>query len=276
MKKLTCILPPDHNLFLFGDDHEGTILRDTELWARLVEMILHTFEGCKNNFGIDHGDCCEAITVDDPRYDGITTQGLVLQQIERAVKNREAIKDRLIGICEGNHPLKLWRFGRITEHICKKIEVPYLTWSATIEYRNKARDLMYRHFCAHGFNAINSRLDDPVDRENTMRRALRRQLQGKSANCQLNSMGHSHRLLVYSPKPPIDPVSGVGLPITAGNAAFIPPYHRYYVNTGSFYKSTGDGFSGYAEIKGYDPMPTGFAVAIVRGGVIQEVREIYG
>jgi len=35
-----------------------------------------------------------------------------------------------------------------------------------------------------------------------------------------------------------------------------------------------NGVSGYAERFGYDPVELGFAIAIVRGGIIQDVRKI--
>ena len=274
MIKLQREMPQDYNLFLFGDDHEGVTLRDQELWGKLIDMMHQKIEGCKANFGVDHGDIVEAIAIDDPRFDGLTTEGKVLNQIQQAIKNREAIKNKLIGICEGNHPLKLWRFGRITEHICNELKVPYLSWSAVLDYTYK-KQTVFRHYCAHGFKAINSSMPDLHDRRLAMERSLRRQLQYKAHNCYLMSIGHSHRLIISEPQFLYDPETGHRIESTNFSEKYVPPKDRWFVNTGSFYKSMGNGISGYAEIKGYDPMRTGFALAIVRNKKIIEIRKIF-
>ena len=75
-------LPANFNLFLFGDDHEGTLLRHNKGWNKLVNMMESEFEGIKprHNYGVHHGDFIEAITVDDYRFD---TQNEVLNQISQ-------------------------------------------------------------------------------------------------------------------------------------------------------------------------------------------------
>ncbi len=55
---------------------------------------------------------------------------------------------------------------------------------------------------------------------------------------------------------------------------FIHPDMRWYVNTGTFRKSLGIGFTDYAELKGYDPIPIGHAVAEIRGRGIVNIREV--
>jgi len=137
---------------------------------------------------------------------------------------------------------------------------------------------MFRHYAAHGFSSINSRIDDPKDAKNSMCRSLKRQLYKKAGDCVLQSMGHVHRLLVYNPEPElyISTTNGQSHDYTSPNqkAKWIPPTQRWYVATGSFYKTLGDGYAGYAEIKGYDPLQLGFAVAVVRDGELKRVDEV--
>jgi len=263
---------------LFGDDHEGSSLRSASGWGELVKSMRSEYEGCADNFGVDHGDIIEGIQIDDPRYDVLTIEGVPLQEVERAIRNRQAIKDKLVCILEGNHPLKLKKFGMLTEYVCGKLGVRYGTWTSIITYRNNGK-VLFRHYVAHGFGALNSTIDDPRDRENSMLRSLRRKLQRKAGNTVLMSCGHTHKLLVYKPKK-ILYITGKGGRIkqhyksTKQNINYIAPDERWYVNTGSFYKTYAMGHSGYAEIAGYDPIELGYAIAIVRGGKLRDVHKI--
>ena len=278
MQLISQEVPLDFNLFLFGDDHEGSRLRHADGWGQLVEAMRSDYEGCGDNFGVDHGDIMEGIQIDDFRYDAFTVEGVPLQEMERAKKNRLAIKDKLICIMEGNHPLKLKKFGMLTPHVCTELGVKYGTWSAIIEYTHKGT-VLFRHYATHGYESINSTIDDPVDRENSMLRSLRRKMQRKAGNTVLMSMGHTHKLLVYNPKPMLY-ITGEGGKIEqhykypAQAADYISHDQRWYVNTGSFYRTYMMDNSGYAEIAGYDPIELGYAIATIRGGQLQKVRKV--
>jgi len=281
MKLIKKTVPLDHNLFLFGDDHEGSILRHKEGWEKLEDMINSEYEGVSANFGVDHGDIIEAITMDDPRYDNKTIKGNVMQEIKQAIKNRQKIKDKLVCILEGNHPLKLWRFGNITEDICTELEVPYGTWSAKITYESVKKKFIYKHFACHGHRSINSSADDPKRKLANMELILKRLMKDKFGDTLLNSMGHTHKLLVCDPTSKlylVDDGTGIKAKYTKAQSrdetGYINPDHRYFVNTGSFYKLYENEVSGYAERFGYDPVELGFAIAIVRGGELKEVRKV--
>jgi len=97
-------IPSDCNIFLFGDDHEGSRLRYDGGWEKLIDMMHSEYDGVSENLGVDHGDIIEAVMIDDNRYDGLTTDGIILQQIQKAIRNRVAIKEKLIAVMDGNHP----------------------------------------------------------------------------------------------------------------------------------------------------------------------------
>ena len=285
MKTIRKEMPLDFNLFLFGDDHEGSRLRYDKGFVQLVRMMNSEYMGlpASRNYGLDHGDITEAIMIDDKRYDGFSTkQGAVLQEISMAKKHREPIKKKLICIMEGNHPEKLWRFGPITQDVCEHLKVEYGTWQAIIQYYNRGR-LLFSHYATHGYGSINSKIPSPRDRENSMLRSLMRLMMRKTGNCILSSMGHTHKLLICSPVHElyITPDKNGKKDKTQQHyteadqmADFIPFDERYYVNTGSFYRTFGEGFSGYAERAGYDPVELGFAVAMVRKGKLIKVEKI--
>jgi len=279
VKVIRVTMPKDFNLFLYGDDHEGNKLRHDDGWRELVDHITHKAFGlpADRNHAVDHGDIIEAIDQLDPRYDDQTQKGAFLEQTLQAVKNRDRIKKHIIAILEGNHPLKKWRFGRATEFVCNQLGVEYGTWSCIIEYCDNTGAVMFRHYATHGFSGINSRIDDPVDRRNGMKRALRRQLQNKAQDCVLMSMGHAHRLLKYEPMPM------VGIKVNADwieqdypaadqAASYIPSELRWYVCTGSFFRTYGEGMVGYAEVAGYDPTELGYQIALVRDGRLVDVQ----
>ena len=136
MKIINFKVPKDFNLFLFGDTHEGSVLRHENGWKQLVNMMLSDYGGLsfEFNYGLDHGDIIEAILVDDPRYDGSTTkEGSILAQIFNSAKQRKDIAKKLIAVLDGNHPDKLKRFGEITKTMCDQISVPYGTYSCIIK-----------------------------------------------------------------------------------------------------------------------------------------------
>lgn len=286
MKLINIRVPVDFNLFLTGDDHEGTKLRHHSGWEQFVHMVSSPYDGIppQHNYVVDHGDIIEAITIDDPRYDGMTiSEHSMLKQMESAYKHRLPIKSNIITILDGNHPRKLWRFGDITQEVCRQLDVPFGTWSARITYSDFYGNVLFKHFCTHGVGqALNSIADDPVRREANLKLALKKKLKFKAGDTALMSMGHTHKLLVCGPTKELflndskgviaDDYTDASMFMSTG---FIPPDLRWYVNTGSYYRLYGDdATSGYAEMAGYDPIELGFAVAKIRNGRIMEIEKV--
>jgi len=281
MKLIKFSVPNNFNLFQFGDDHEGTCLRHKEGWEQLVDMMNSPYGGLKAdcNFGVDHGDIVEAIAVDDKRYDEDTTSLKVSKQEDQAVINREKIKDKLVCIMEGNHPRKLKNYREITKEVCKKLGVNFGTWSAKITYYS-GNSFYFKQFATHGSRTISSTADDPLRAESNMRLILKRLLKNKFGDCLLMSMGHSHKLIVT---PPINALymADDGKEIKQhytqrklGRSEYIHPDHRWYINTGAFYKLYEDGKTSYAEIAGYDPIELGFCVVRYRDGDIEGIDKV--
>ena len=279
-------LPANFNLFLFGDDHEGTLLRYDKGWRKLVDMMESEFEGVKprHNYGIHHGDFIEGILVDDYRFDMLTTkEAFVLRQLDEARRNMEPIKDRLLCFLDGNHPRKLQKFGQITEYFCnEKLGRPeiYGTYAAHNTYLDNRGKVIFRHFCTHGAGSISSVADDIERARANMRLSLKRKLKNKFGDTLLMSMGHTHKLIICKPTNVLY-MQGANGEVSQEYTSpkrtdgFIHPDYRYYVNTGSFYRLYGDGVSGYGEVANYDPIQLGFAVAIVRNKKLIDVKEVH-
>jgi len=277
------IVPKDFNLFLYGDDHEGSVLRHKEGWNKLIDMILSPYGDlpASCNFAVDHGDIVEALCTDDPRYDASTTSLNVTKQIKQAVKNREKIKKKLVVILDGNHPRRLKNFGEITSDICEELGVPFGTWSAKINYSTKNGDFLFKHHCVHGSRTITSTADDPKRRLANMELILKRLLKDIWGDCLVQSMGHTHKLLTPEPVNSLYLTDGGGKIKQnytkrkgINKTEYIHPDHRWYVNTGAFYKLFENGVTSYAEVAGYSPIELGFAVARFRDGDIERIDRI--
>lgn len=276
-------MPADFNLFCYGDDHEGTVLRDNSGWNKLVAMMNEPYGDlpASRNIGVDHGDTIEAIKTDDPRYDHITQKrASITSQAAQAVRNRKSIRKQLVCILQGNHERKLHRFGDITKDlICEPLKVEYGTYACVITYQSKKGEIYFKHYCAHGWGSIRSAADDIVRQESNRRLSLKRKLRKKMDDCLLMTMGHTHQLLKLEPIHELYMTSDeLGLnqsfrrPIK--DEDYIHPDHRWYLNVGSFHKTYELDLSGYNEVAGYDPTLLGFYVVRVRDKTIEGIDEI--
>ena len=284
MKIITKQLLSNHNIFLFGDSHIGNALRHKKGFDKMMNMMHSEYEGvpAKGNYGIDHGDIIEAITIDDPRIslEGIK-DAIPTVQMAQAVKEYRPIAHKMLFMCEGNHPFKLWRFGPITQLICDELKIPYGTWSAKLVARDARGQLLYKSFHTHGRKSITSTADDPKRRIVNQRLILKRHLKFKMGDCILMCKGHVHKLIVCGPESELY-MKDDGVKIkqaytmdhTDQTDDYIHPDHRTYVCTGSFLRLYGEDVSGYAEIAEYDPLELGFCIARIRNRKLKGVDVI--
>lgn len=281
MQLLNAQIKPDSNIFLIGDTHEGARLFDEDGWDVLVEMLNSPYDGCANNYYVDHGDSIEAILVDDPRFGHAETRDArTLTQMDGAVARRRKIASKCLCWLTGNHEYKLQRFGDVSERMARDLGVPYGTYSAKITYRSNG-SILFKGFHTHGFGTMSHQAGDEEQRIANQKVKMKRLLRFKAADCYLQSMGHTHRLLVRPPLLKLNLVDdGSKLkqvydkpPDKFKQGDLLHEDMRWYVNTGCFLKTMALGFSGYAERAGYDPAVLGFAVAVVRGGKLVNVRE---
>lgn len=281
MKLITRQLPVNHNLFLFGDLHDGSVLSSERGWEALVKAMKSEYDGCSNNYGADGGDMMEAIMADDPRFSPEKlTEPLPLVQMERAIEKREPIKDILLYILMGNHERALWRFGDMTAKVCKDLGVEYGTYTAKLIVEDSKGNLMYKVFDTHGSRGITSTADDPIRRRTNMELILKRQLKRKAGDCAVMIKHHVHKLIACKPEADLyltDDGKKIKQEYTSWgqNERYIHPDARWYGCAGSFLKLYGRGVSGYAEIAEYDPVELGFLVLKVRNKKIVDLEPYY-
>jgi len=277
-------VPLNWNLFLCGDKHTGSRLSHNKGWEKMCDMIMSNYDGisAKHNYCVDHGDTIEAIDIKDPRFEMETIESprmtQVLNQAKAAVHERKPIQKNLITILKGNHEHKVMRFGNVTKFICEDLQVPYGTYSSVIQYINRG-EVLFKHYAHHGFGSIKS-IAHPTKRRLTNKQiSLMQKFDGKFGDCLLCSMGHTHQLIVASPDPMLYLTTDseqINHNYTSPKktAGYIDPSHRWYCNTGSFLKTYGLGYDGYAERAGYDAIDLGFAIVKVRNGKIENIVKV--
>lgn len=281
MKLLKHNLPVNHNIFLFGDLHLGTVLCHREGIQQMIDSMHGSYKSCSNNYGVCMGDMIEAIMIDDRRYDIATTaEPFPLQQVKDAVNILSPIATKILVMLKGNHEHALWRFGDLAREIADQLGVTYGTFSSKLTINDKDGKYLYKIFATHGRKGINSAADDPLRRATNMELTLKRHLKFKAGDAVIMAKGHTHKLLVCEPESELyltDDTKEIKQHHISSSqkAPYIHPDHRYYINTGSFLKLYGeDGISGYAEMAEYDPLILGYAVATIRDGVLQGVDKV--
>ena len=276
MRIIRVIVPDNFDLVLFGDCHEGSMMFQENGFKKMADYILSD----KNILAVDHSDAIEAITVDDKRFHIETTKRVNIdKQVDAAIDRRFPFRKRLITVLKGNHEHSLIRVTNAAERIANGLGVRYGTFSCVIEYYDSNRNLMFKHYATHGSGKINSTADDPVRANTNKKLILKRKLKNKFGDTLLNSMGHTHKLLVLPPEPMLYLQTENGkikqhYTAPRKTTGYIEPNHKWYVNTGSLMKLYLDGTDGYAERFMLDPVELGFAVAKIRDKIITGIETI--
>ena len=272
----------DSNIFLIGDRHIGNATRDTDAWEKLVEMVHSEYDGLppNRNYIVDHGDVIEGISSDDPRFQAEAHKDPVIKEVEYAIEDNKRTAAKTIVQLQGNHEQKWHRFGDLAEYMCKQSGIQYGTYSCIIVYHDANGNYLFRHHAHHGFGQIRSNAKDPDQELANKLAALKMKLKGLAGNCLVQSMGHTHQLLVNKPKEQLLEMESNGkikreYATAKKRDGYIHPDFRWYINTGSFTRIySDDPISGYVERRGYKPTDTGCAVVKVRGGSVYDIDEI--
>lgn len=298
MRLINQQVPMNFNLFLFSCTHWGSTFTHESGWEHFVEQMNTNYEGlpASANYAVHHGDMVESIRINDKRWSlRGHKKGGILPQYKESIKLMRPISKKLVTMLMGNHELGLLNeFGDLTAGVAQELGVPYGTYSSKISYRSK-RDgrLLFKHYATHGRKPIGSTADDPERRDSNMRLQLKRHLKFKAGDTVLMSKGHTHRLLVAEPHHELYLHSDEerirqGYTDTIQTLPFIQYDLRWYVNVGAFYRVYGSDVvnydfdkpdegaqSSYVENGEYDPVELGFAVVLVRDGLIRKVmREV--
>ena len=280
MQLLSKQFPDSFNIYLISDAHEGSSLQHKEGLKEVIETVASD----KIGYMASGGDDIEAIMVDDKRYDAETidteTKAVPLLQAEAVIDIYQPVKKKLLFKLTGNHEYKLHRFGNLTQFICKRLEVPYGTYSCKFTALDKKNKPMFKFFYTHGWGSVGSTADDPVRRLANMQLQIKRKLQPLAGDCVLMACGHNHKLIVVEPERELY-LTDNGTHIKAKYTKppqfgdYIDPSLRWYCSTGSFLKLYGDmGVSGYAERMMLSPSELGYIKVEVRDKQITSVQKV--
>jgi len=274
-------LPKDHNLVLFGDTHFGNPLTHYDG----IKEVIYYIKSDRRAYSAFMGDGIEGITIDDRRIDLQSNVSFPEQEKDDIKAELRPIKNKIIIYLIGNHEWKLLKFGNMALAVCSDLKIPYGSFSAKLSIYNND-NLMYRLFLTHGAGSINSRVRDASRRRLTMLENLKGKLFMLAGDCHVMAMGHTHKMLTYSPEEQNglfltgeDKITQhYELPATP-EKGFIHPDFRWYINTGGFEKlydaKLGElPISGYAERMLLPPLELGFVVLKIRKGKIVDTEKI--
>lgn len=280
MKLLSFRLPKTHDLFFVGDIHEGNALVSHHGIAKMVKIIKKKAA----NRVVLMGDLADAIEHTDKRYSRTTLDEktpVPLLQYQAVVEMLKPLRGRILCALEGNHDYGIAeRFGdMVADYVCRELQTEYGTYMAKLSICAPAGGLMYKVFVTHGGRSITSCADDPIRVRSNLCLRLKRLLRHQAGDAVIMGMGHAHKLLVQPPVAELyltDDADRVRENYTAAEQTgkYIHPDLRYYFCSGSFLKGQGDGISGYAERKQYDPTEIGFVVAHIENGIVTGVEKI--
>ena len=276
-------VPQNFNVFFFGDLHIGSLLFHDSGFNDALALVGGEYRGAKTNHIIGMGDYIEAIDHSDKRFDTYTIDLKKIRPELQAEYFRDLIKPhrrQIDVLLYGNHEDTLMRYYDYVGGICRDLSVAYGTYTSVVSYYNKKGELLFKVYAAHGRGSIKSAADDPIRVEANLNLALKRKLKNKAGDCAVMAMGHTHLLLVSKPKKTLYMTSEDGAikqNYMEGeqSAQYIHPDHRYYLNTGTFRRTSMRGVSDYAEKAMYDPVVLGFPVLLVREGKIIDVVKEY-
>ena len=225
--KLPWLLGKTQYLIPFGDVHEGSPNHHKEKWNEFLKWA----ESKPNAYFLGMGDYFDLMSISENKkiknaglHDSTleTLDDIYNDQVVRFVGKIAFMKDRLIGLLEGNHHSEFQDGTTSTQRLAIYMKTKYLGWSSLIRMsfidgeRSKTKLDIYAH---HGKGGASKLVGASINHVQNMNQV---------ADAQIYLMGHDHAKLV-----------GMSdrLYLTDGNGALhIRPQKTIYARTGSFLK----------------------------------------
>ena len=92
------------------------------------------------------GDMIEAIRTDDPRFDaGTVSEPIPMRQAADVISVFSRIADKGIVMLDGNHELKLHRYGSLGQYMADSLGIQYGTYSSVVSFLHDG-SLLFRGF----------------------------------------------------------------------------------------------------------------------------------
>ena len=280
MQLIDFTVPKDFELVPCSDVHVGLLQHHKEAF----QEVLNDCYKKKNRYLFIGGDLAEGRPRDHKYNDPDTlTQDLRLPELQYEEFERLitplARKKKIIAINEGNHDRFLSKnYGNRVYSICRRLGINFGTFVSIMSFKDKDGKLLFKFYYSHGSGTIRSSAGDIIRREANIEESLKRKLKNKSSDCLLMGMGHTHGLTICCPRTQLHIVSdGSRLQQIYsrrhGNSRIINPDDRWYINTGSFIKTSVPGITTYSEEAMYDPSEIGYPLVKVQNGDIVEIEK---
>ena len=235
-----------------GDIHLGHKNVDLDLLKKIIKYVEET-DRC---YWIGMGDYCDAITAKDRRYDlnSIDPRFPTPDKQYRAIREMfEPIKDKCIGLLDGNHDYLHWREHNhnYVDDLAYDLGVAYLTMDAYVRLvfvrksgkKPKQNRLdIYAHHGWTGARTLGGRINRITDLANIF------------PNLPLYLMGHVHLLGAVPPR----------IQLSVDNRLNVVEQRQYFVFTGSFLKGYMPDAMSYVEMKTYVPTTLGSPIITIR------------
>ena len=224
-------------VIFFGDQHIGS--KDADMTA--VNKQIEWLKKQKNVIVILMGDtvnCALRSSVGAGSFDDVMNPS---EQMATATKLLTPIKDKIVGVHNGNHGNRVYNETSISPEkiIAQSLGVPYL--GDTCFHHIRFGDQTYILFTAHGSSG-----------STTVGGALNACMSyGHFAVADLYAMGHTHKLASYAQ---------VAYEVSKKDKQLLKK-KRHFVLTGNYMMWKGS----YAESKNYTPLKIGCAKATLRG-----------
>lgn len=244
---------PRIKLVPIGDIHLGHVACDLDLLENTINYVAQHREALW--FGM--GDYCDAITAKDKRYNPeeidpkYPTPDVQYREITKIF---EPIKDKCIGLLDGNHDYCHWLYHNhnYVDSMSYNLNVPYLTTDAYIRLsmprlsppENNRETHEFNLYAHHGWT--NARKDGY--KVNTIQ-----DLANTFPGLNLYLMGHVHS----RGEAPLK------VQLTVNNALEIVHREQRFVFTGSYIRGYVDGINTYIEMKSLPPTALGSPVICI-------------
>jgi len=233
----------EFRIYPLGDIHLGTKHCNEKKIRSLVDEIKND----PHALWIGMGDYAELITPKDPRWDvdviadWVERSNVAESQRKRALGLFSPIKDKCIGLLEGNHEvsIRLHNYQDIYLDLCRDLDVTPLGFSAFVYFKfHRGRNI-------HSFKGVFRHGAGAPQTEGGIIMNLKKLMDGFEAD--LYCQGHVHAIKTNT------------IPIlTLNDALKIKARRRVGAISGSWFETYTQGVrASYAEIKGYSPNAIG-------------------
>lgn len=267
----TVELPAEHSTVLTGDWHAG----NPACSYSALDFILDYVADDPNRYMLGMGDYIEGRKANDKRFDmdlnvaaGDMRMLRPARQWQFIEEKLEPIKDKILGLVEGNHDTYQEKTADFLRMMCERLGVPFLTYQGKVTVKVGGR-VAYKIAAWHGWYSLSSAAKDPIQRQgNKMASAKRRLDRLGWTDAEVLAMGHVHDLMAFRNVKDVQlyddgeevhqTLSDVPPVVLNNGERWVHPDNRIYCVTGTTLKTHVRGASTYSSKRGYPPSPLGF------------------